>query len=117
MGESLTLFCKAVDKMGLQDWERFSPHLLRHLYVNQLANDPRVSEKECILACRHTSISTSVNYQSQILGAIKTEFGLWDTIYCQRIQQYQHQNYLLKMINLFLKKTFLRHYQQKMKIH
>ena len=61
----MELFRLAVKKMGFCDWETFSPHSLRHMFCNQLANDPRVSTKECMLACRHTSVSASANYQSR----------------------------------------------------
>ena len=34
------------------------------MHVNQLTNDPRVSQNECMLACRYTIVSASVDYQS-----------------------------------------------------
>ena len=59
------LFRKGAKIMGLSKPSEFAPHSLRHLFGNQLANDPSISLKECMLAMRHSSASASMNYQQR----------------------------------------------------
>ena len=59
------LFRKGAKILDLKNPEEFCPHSLRHLYGNQMANDPSISLKECMLAMRHSSASASMNYQAR----------------------------------------------------
>ena len=59
------LFRKGAKIMGLKNPDEFCPHSLRHLFGNQMANDPSISLKECMLAMRHSSASASMNYQER----------------------------------------------------
>ena len=59
------LFKKGAKMMGLSCADDFAPHSLRHLFGNQLACNPSVSLKECMLSLRHSSASASMNYQER----------------------------------------------------
>ena len=59
------LFKKGAMLMGLSNPEELAPHSLRHLFSNQIACDPSISLKECMLALRHSSASATVNYQKR----------------------------------------------------
>ena len=50
--------------MEFSDWEAFQPHSFHHLYNNKLFN-PNVSNKEAMLAMKHTTMSANDNYQKR----------------------------------------------------
>ena len=54
---------KAFRVFGIQRWKVIRPHALRSLFNTKMSNDPNISEKEKLAACRHKSMSANVIYQ------------------------------------------------------
>ena len=63
----LQLFRKGAKIMGIANPEEFMPHTLRHMLMTQVANDPNLSLRECMLTLRHESAAATLNYQHRTI--------------------------------------------------
>ena len=66
----------AVD-CGIEDIDRFKPHVFRRLFITHLINDPHLSLSEVMAAGRHKSVAASLAYQRR---SGKSEAAKFDAV-------------------------------------
>ena len=56
---------QAFKRMGILNWEKLHPHVLRGIFITRMANSSKVNLTETMVASRHNSVSASAVYQKR----------------------------------------------------
>ena len=68
---------QAFKRMGIINWEKLHPHVLRGIFITRMANSSKVNLTETMVASRHNSVSASAVYQKR---AVTSEANMIDAL-------------------------------------